>query len=72
MPSLASTPPFTRSTTTRNSSSTSCSARQFQVVQGTGFNSPRPDHFRVVTLPPADDIDAAIVRIGRFLTSYTQ
>jgi alanine-synthesizing transaminase len=45
---------------------------KIQVVQGTGFNWPRPDHFRVVTLPPADDIDAAIVRIGRFLTSYTQ
>ena len=45
---------------------------KIQVVQGTGFNWPRPDHFRIVTLPPADDLDAAIVRIGRFLASYRQ
>jgi alanine-synthesizing transaminase len=45
---------------------------KIQVVQGTGFNWPRPDHFRIVTLPPADDLDAAIVRIGRFLTGYRQ
>jgi alanine-synthesizing transaminase len=45
---------------------------KIQVVQGTGFNWPRPDHFRIVTLPPADDLDAAIVRIGRFLASYAQ
>src|ERR1700733_13556233 len=43
-----------------------------QVVQGTGFNWPRPDHFRIVTLPRADDLDAAITRIGRFLTGYRQ
>jgi alanine-synthesizing transaminase len=45
---------------------------KIQVVQGTGFNWPRPDHFRIVMLPPADDLDTAIVRIGRFLTSYAQ
>lgn len=45
---------------------------KIQVVQGTGFNWPRPDHFRIVTLPPADELDTAIVRIGRFLSSYTQ
>ena len=43
---------------------------KIQVVQGTGFNWPRPDHFRIVTLPHADDLDAAIVRIGRFLAGY--
>lgn len=32
----------------------------------------RPDHFRIVTLPRADDLDAAITRIGRFLTGYQQ
>ncbi|MBO0821450.1 MAG: pyridoxal phosphate-dependent aminotransferase, partial [Nocardiopsaceae bacterium] len=26
---------------------------KIQVVQGTGFNWPSPDHFRIVTLPPA-------------------
>ncbi|MFB6631781.1 pyridoxal phosphate-dependent aminotransferase [Streptomyces sp. NPDC056362] len=45
---------------------------KIQVVQGTGFNWPRPDHFRILTLPHADDLDAAISRIGRFLSSYRQ
>ncbi|QKW10072.1 pyridoxal phosphate-dependent aminotransferase [Streptomyces sp. NA04227] len=45
---------------------------KIQVVQGTGFNWPRPDHFRILTLPHADDLDAAIGRIGRFLGSYRQ
>jgi alanine-synthesizing transaminase len=45
---------------------------KIQVVQGTGFNWPRPDHFRIVTLPPADELDAAVVRIGRFLAGYRQ
>jgi alanine-synthesizing transaminase len=45
---------------------------KIQVVQGTGFNWPRPDHFRIVTLPRADELDAAIVRIGRFLAGYQQ
>jgi alanine-synthesizing transaminase len=45
---------------------------KIQVVQGTGFHWPRPDHFRIITLPRADDLDAAIARIGRFLTGYRQ
>ncbi len=45
---------------------------KIQVVQGTGFNWPRPDHFRILTLPQADDLDAAIGRIGRFLSGYRQ
>ncbi|GIH73984.1 pyridoxal phosphate-dependent aminotransferase [Planobispora longispora] len=45
---------------------------KIQVVQGTGFNWPRPDHFRILTLPHADDLDAAISRIGRFLDGYRQ
>ncbi|MET9863694.1 pyridoxal phosphate-dependent aminotransferase [Streptomyces smyrnaeus] len=45
---------------------------KIQVVQGTGFNWAHPDHFRILTLPRADDLDAAISRIGRFLESYTQ
>ncbi|MER8000452.1 pyridoxal phosphate-dependent aminotransferase [Streptomyces sp. NPDC095613] len=45
---------------------------KIQVVQGTGFNWPRPDHFRILTLPYADDLDAAISRIGRFLNGYRQ
>lgn len=40
------------------------------IVQGTGFNWPRPDHFRVVFLPNVDDLTEAIVRIDRFLGGY--
>lgn len=42
------------------------------VVQGTGFNWPEPDHFRIVTLPSVDDLKIAIERIGNFLASYRQ
>ncbi|WP_371482476.1 pyridoxal phosphate-dependent aminotransferase [Kitasatospora sp. NBC_00315] len=45
---------------------------KIHIVQGTGFNWPRPDHFRFVTLPRADDLETAISRIGRFLTTYRQ
>jgi alanine-synthesizing transaminase len=40
------------------------------VTQGTGFNWPRPDHFRIVTLPRVADLEDAIGRIERFLGSY--
>ena len=40
------------------------------VVQGTGFNWPKPDHLRIVTLPRADDLTEAIGRLGSFLESY--
>jgi alanine-synthesizing transaminase len=42
------------------------------VTQGTGFNWPEPDHLRIVTLPWARDLAAAIERLGNFLTSYRQ
>ncbi len=42
------------------------------VVQGTGFNWPTPDHLRIVTLPWARDLAAAIERLGNFLVSYRQ
>ncbi|MBF6132315.1 pyridoxal phosphate-dependent aminotransferase [Nocardia otitidiscaviarum] len=45
---------------------------KIHIVQGTGFNWPRPDHFRIVTLPHADDLEAIIERIGRFLATYRQ
>ncbi|MFI8458893.1 pyridoxal phosphate-dependent aminotransferase [Kitasatospora sp. NPDC085464] len=45
---------------------------KIHVVQGTGFNWPRPDHFRFVTLPRADDLETAVNRIGRFLATYRQ
>ena len=40
------------------------------IVQGTGFNWPTPDHFRLVFLPNADDLTEAIKRIERFLGGY--
>lgn len=40
------------------------------VVQGTGFNWPRTDHFRAVFLPNSDELAEAIGRIARFLDGY--
>jgi alanine-synthesizing transaminase len=40
------------------------------LVQGTGFNWPHPDHFRLVFLPHEDDLREAIGRIARFLEQY--
>jgi len=40
------------------------------LVQGTGFNWPTPDHFRIVFLPHEDDLREAVGRIARFLESY--
>jgi len=40
------------------------------IVQGTGFNCPTPDHFRVVFLPNTDDLAESMGRIGRFLEGY--
>jgi alanine-synthesizing transaminase len=40
------------------------------IVQGTGFNWPTTDHFRVVFLPNTDDLTEAIGRIARFLDHY--
>jgi alanine-synthesizing transaminase len=40
------------------------------LVQGTGFNWPSPDHFRIVFLPHEDDLREAIGRVAKFLESY--
>lgn len=40
------------------------------IVQGTGFNWPQPDHFRVVILPHEDELREAIGRIARYLERY--
>jgi alanine-synthesizing transaminase len=37
------------------------------VVQGSGFNWPRPDHIRVVFLPHEEDLTEAMARMSRFL-----
>ena len=40
------------------------------LVQGSCFNWPSPDHFRIVFLPHEDDLREAISRIARFLDNY--
>ncbi|MBN9133364.1 MAG: pyridoxal phosphate-dependent aminotransferase [Nitrosospira multiformis] len=40
------------------------------LVQGSGFNWPYPDHFRVVFLPNSDALTEAISRVGTFLARY--
>lgn len=40
------------------------------LVQGTGFNWPHPDHFRVVFLPHENDLTEALGRLARFLGGY--
>jgi alanine-synthesizing transaminase len=42
------------------------------LVQGSGFNWPATDHFRLVFLPHEDDLKEAIGRIARFLEHYRQ
>jgi alanine-synthesizing transaminase len=42
------------------------------VVQGSGFNWPHPDHFRIVFLPNADDLNESMGRIGKFLDHYSR
>ncbi len=40
------------------------------LVQGTGFNWPAHDHFRVVFLPHRDQLTDALQRLERFLENY--
>ena len=40
------------------------------IVQGTGFNYPTPDHFRLVYLPHENDLADAVGRIARFLPNF--
>ena len=42
------------------------------LVQGTGFNWPKPDHFRLVFLPAEEDLKIAIGRLKKFLSNYSQ
>lgn len=42
------------------------------IVQGTGFNWHKPDHFRIVCLPRMDELAGAINKIGHFLEGYRQ
>ncbi|MFY0675838.1 MAG: pyridoxal phosphate-dependent aminotransferase [Neptuniibacter sp.] len=42
------------------------------IVQGSGFNLPDTQHFRMVFLPREDELRDAVDRIGKFLKTYTQ
>ena len=45
-------------------------ATRVMLVQGTGFNWPHPDHFRMVFLPYAHDLRDALGRVAAFLEDY--
>lgn len=45
-------------------------AEKVLIVQGTGFNWPQPDHFRITFLPNVHDLADAISRLARFLEGY--
>ncbi len=47
-------------------------AKNVLMVSGTGFNWPKPDHCRIVLLPPKDDLEEAMVRLKDFLATYRQ
>ncbi len=47
-------------------------AEKVLLVQGTGFNWPEPDHFRIVFLPAVGQLDDALERMERFLAGYRQ
>ncbi len=42
------------------------------LVQGTGFNWPEPNHFRIVFLPLMDELCTALARLEHFLEHYRQ
>ncbi|MCE9687671.1 pyridoxal phosphate-dependent aminotransferase [Shewanella sp. AS16] len=46
--------------------------KKILLVQGTAFNWPEPDHFRVVFLPHKEDLTRALSEFGDFLTDYRQ
>jgi alanine-synthesizing transaminase len=46
--------------------------KKILVVQGTGFNWPGPDHFRIVFLPQVDILKKAMEELRHFLEHYRQ
>lgn len=42
------------------------------IVQGTGFNWDKPDHFRIVFLPSPTDLNECMDRLERFMATYKQ
>ena len=45
-------------------------ATRVMLVQGTGFNYPDNQHFRIVFLPHEDDLREAVARLAGFLENY--
>ena len=45
-------------------------ATRVMLVQGSGFNFPDNQHFRIVFLPHEDDLREAVGRLAKFLESY--
>ncbi|MFT4193676.1 aminotransferase class I/II-fold pyridoxal phosphate-dependent enzyme, partial [Ottowia sp.] len=45
-------------------------ATRVMLVQGSGFNYPDNQHFRIVFLPHEDDLREAIERLAKFLEQY--
>ena len=48
------------------------SEEKLLVVHGTGFNWPTHDHFRIVFLPRIEELEDAVGRLERFLSTYSQ
>lgn len=46
--------------------------KQVLVVQGSGFNWPQPDHFRIVYLPDLRTLQSAVGKLADFLDGYRQ
>ena len=46
--------------------------KKILVVQGSGFNYPEPDHFRIVFLSKRAELFSASENIGAFLATYSQ
>jgi alanine-synthesizing transaminase len=47
-------------------------ATRVMLVQGSGFNYPDNQHFRIVFLPHEDDLREAVARLAAFLATYRQ
>ena len=47
-------------------------AKHVLLVQGTGFNWHKPDHFRIVYLPEAGELSNTMDKLSDFLASYQQ
>lgn len=47
-------------------------ATNILLVPGSGFDWHEPDHFRIVMLPEAEELRAAMKRMGQFLDGYIQ